>query len=117
MTQEASARNGGYTENFLYDLAGNPTTFKGVTHTFNSNNQDTGSTFDNNGNPTTYRGTAMTWDAENRCTAVGASLTAGYTGGLRAWKQGASRSYFLYDLGIPVMEMDGSGNTLATNTF
>ncbi len=39
ITQETSTRNGGFTDNFAYDLAGNATTFKGVTKTYNSNNQ------------------------------------------------------------------------------
>src|SRR5437867_805698 len=56
ITQETSTRNGGFTDNFAYDSAGNSTTFKGVTKTYNSNNQQTGTGFvhDYNGNPTTY---------------------------------------------------------------
>ena len=44
----------------------------------------------------------------------------GYDGdGLRAWKQppGGARTYFLYDGEEPVVEMDGSGNVTAVNTF
>src|SRR5207248_6367108 len=89
LTQEQSARSGGYTNVFAYDPAQNPTTFKGIANVFNVDNQDTANVFDNNGNPTLYRGTAMTYDPENRLTAAGALLTAGYRGdGLRAWKQG-----------------------------
>ncbi len=87
LTQEQSARAGGYTNTFGYDAAFNPTTFRGVSQGFNADNQNTANTFDGNGNPTTYKGTTLTFDAENRLTAYGSLMTAGYTGeGLRAWK-------------------------------
>jgi hypothetical protein len=49
-------------DNFGYDPAGNPTSFKGITKAYNSNNQQTGTGFshDSNGNPTNYGGTTMT---------------------------------------------------------
>lgn len=120
LTQESSTRFGGYTNGFVYDNAGNPTTFKGATNTFNSNNQNTANSYDLAGNPTTYGGTTLTFDAENRMTAYGTAMTAGYLAeGLRAWKQNVSgRTYFLYADGvIPVCEIDGSGNVVATNSI
>ncbi|MEK6280582.1 MAG: RHS repeat-associated core domain-containing protein [Acidobacteriota bacterium] len=121
LTQETSTRNGGFTDNFGYDSAGNPTSFKGVTKIYNSNNQQTvtGFTHDGNGNPITYNGTTLTFDPENRMTAYGTVLTAGYTSsGLRAWRQNASgRTYFLYDGTLPVAEIDSSGSVTATNSF
>jgi len=121
ITQETSTRNGGFTDNFAYDTAGNPTSFKGVTKSYNSNNQQTGTGFshDGNGNPTNYAGTTLTFDPENRMTAYGSVLTAGYNGdGLRAWKQNASgRTYFLYDGIVPVVELDSNGSVTATSTL
>lgn len=121
ISQETSTRNSGFTDNFSYDSAGNPTSFKGVTKSYNSNNQQTGTGFthDGNGNPTTYSGTTLTFDPENRLTAYGSALTAGYIGdGLRAWKQNSSgRTYFLYDGIVPVIELDSSAGVTATNTF
>lgn len=121
ITQESSTRNGGFTDGFGYDSAGNPTNFKGVTKSYNSNNQETvtGFVYDGNGNPTTYGGTTLTFDPENRMTAYGSVLTAGYTGdGLRAWKENSSgRTYFLYDGIVPVVELDSSGSITAANTF
>jgi RHS repeat-associated protein len=121
ITQESSTRNGGFTDNFGYDSAGNPTSFKGVTKTYNSNNQQSASGFvhDGNGNPTTYGGTTLTFDPENRMTAYGSVLTASYTGdGFRAWKQNSGgRAYFLYDGIIPVIELDSAGALTATNSF
>lgn len=121
LTQETSTRNAGFTNNFGYDSAGNPTTFKGVTKSYNSNNQHSGTGFvyDDNGNPTTYGGTTLAFDPENRMTAYGTALTAGYTGdGLRAWKENStSRTYFLYDDNFPVIEMNSSGTVTATNSF
>jgi RHS repeat-associated protein len=121
LTQETTTRNSGFTDNFDYDSAGNPTTFKGVTKTHNLNNQQTGTgyTHDSNGNPTTYGGTTLTFDPENRMTAYGSVLTAGYTAdGLRAWKQNSiGRTYFLHDGLLPVVEMDNSGSATATNSF
>ncbi|HEX6716318.1 MAG TPA: Ig-like domain-containing protein [Pyrinomonadaceae bacterium] len=121
LTQETSTRNGGFTDNFAYDSAGNPTTFNGITKTYNANNQQVGTGYihDNNGNPTTYGGVTLTFDPENRLTSYGSVLTAGYRGdGLRAWKQNATaRIYFLYDGMMPVVEMDNSGSVTATNSF
>ena len=121
VTQESSTRSSGLTDSFAYDSAGNPTTFKGMTKTYNSNNQQTGTGFlyDGNGNPTTYGGTTLTFDPENQLTAYGSVLTAGYNGGgFRAWKQTASgRTYFLYDGLNPVVELDNSGSVVSTNTF
>jgi RHS repeat-associated protein len=121
LTQESSTRNGGFVDNFGFDSASNPTTFKGQTKSYNSNNQQTGTGFvhDNNGNPTTYDGLTLTFDPENRMTAYGSVLTAGYNGnGLRAWKQTSSgRSYFLYDGVVPVIELDNTGAAASTNTF
>jgi RHS repeat-associated protein len=127
LTQEASTRVGGYTNNFAYDGgtvtgAGNPTSFKGGTNTFNADNQytDANFTYDGEGNPTTYNGTSLTFDAEDRMTAYGTVLTNGYMdSGLRAWKQDGSgnRTYFLYDGETPVCELDASGDVTATNTF
>jgi RHS repeat-associated protein len=121
ITQETSTRNGGFTDNFGYDSAGNPTSFKSVPKAYNANNQQTGTGFshDGNGNPTNYGGTTLTFDPENRMSAYGSTLTAGYSGdGLRAWKQNSSgRTYFIYDGIVPVIEMDSSGSVTATNSF
>lgn len=121
VTQESSTRIGGFTDNFVYDSAGNATSFRGVSKSYNTNNQQTGTgySYDGNGNPTTYGGTTLTFDPENHLTAHGTSLTAGYTGdGLRAWKENLSgRTYFLYDESSPVIEMDATGAVIATNSF
>jgi len=121
ITQETSTRNSGWTDNFAYDSAGNPTTFKGVTKAYNSNNQHsgTGFSYDSAGNPTTYGGTTLTFDPEKRMTAYGSALTAGYNGdGLRAWKTNSTNTtYFLYDGILPVVELNSSGSVAATNTF
>jgi RHS repeat-associated protein len=125
LTSEVSTRNGGYTNSFAYDGgatpgAGNPTTLRGVSVSYNSDNQNNAYTWDGNGNPTTYKGNTLTFDVENRMTSYGTTLTAGYNAwSLRAWKQpsGGSKTYFLYDGMQPVCELDGSGNVTATNTF
>lgn len=121
LTEQTSTRNAGFTDSFGYDSAGNPTTFKGVTKTYNSNNQETGAgfTYDANGNPTTYKGVTLGFDPENQMTAYGSLLTAGYTGdGLRAWKDDSTiRTYFLYDGVLPVIELDNSGAIVSANTF
>ena len=41
LTVESSTRNSGANHSFGYDAMGNPTTWKGQTRTFNSNNQET----------------------------------------------------------------------------
>jgi YD repeat-containing protein len=121
LTQESSTRNGSFTDNFGYDSAGNASSFRGVSRTYNSNNQQsgTGYSYDGNGNPTSYNGTTLTFDPENHLTAYGTSLTAAYTGdGLRAWKQNSlGRTYFIYDESNPIIEMDSSGGVTAINSF
>ncbi|MEJ5251431.1 MAG: RHS repeat-associated core domain-containing protein [Armatimonadota bacterium] len=117
LLQEQSTRAGGYTYNFGYDPAQNPTLFKGQSRTYNSNNQLVGMGFgyDGNGNPVLYKGVGLQFDVENRLVAYGNVLTAGYNGdGLRAWKQTAGgRRYFLYDGEELVCELDASGNVVA----
>ena len=125
LTAETSDRGTGYSHEFAYDDAGNPTTFKGDTRAYNSNNQrsGTGYAYDGNGNPTSYGGTTLTFDPENRMTAYGTALTAGYRGdGLRAWKEvpvGEStvRTYYLYDGALLLQEMDEDGDITASNTW
>jgi RHS repeat-associated protein len=121
LLEELTSRYGGYTHDFDYDTAGNPTTFLGLTKTYNSNNQQTGTGFayDANGNPTSYNGVSLSFDPDNRLTSAGSALTAGYTGdGLRAWKQaGSTTTHFLYDGSNPVVELNSSGAVIATNTF
>jgi RHS repeat-associated protein len=111
----------GYFQEFAYDAAGNPTTFRGVEKAYNINNQHFGAgmAYDGNGNPTTYKGQSLTFDANNQLTAYSTLLTAGYqAGGLRAWKEsGGGRRYFLYDGITPVCELDEDGVTVAVNTF
>src|SRR5205823_2448808 len=99
LTQESSNRNGGYSFQNVYDLAGNASTYQNVVQHFNSDNQlqGTGYQFDGEGNPSTYKGYALTFDFEDRLTAYGSLLSCGYTAeGLRAWRQsGSTRTYFL----------------------
>jgi RHS repeat-associated protein len=121
LTLEQSTRNGGYTNSFAYDLAGNATQFRGNARTYNTENQRTGSGFayDGNGNPTSYAYTSLAFDPENHMTSFGSALTAGYRAdGLRAWKRSASgQTYFVYSGIVPVCEMDSTGNVTAVNTF
>jgi RHS repeat-associated protein len=121
LTQESSTRNGGFTDNFGYDSAGNPTSFKGLSKTYNTNNQQTGSGFsyDGNGNATTYSSQTLTFDPEDRMTSYGSVLTAAYNGdGLRSWKSNASgTTFYIYDGVVPVVELDGSGAVTASNSF
>jgi RHS repeat-associated protein len=121
LSQESSTRNGGFTDNFSYDLAGNPTSFKGVTNSYNSNNQQSGAGFvyDGNGNPTTYRGTTITFDSENRMTAFNNTLSAAYNGdGLRSRKTSSSSStFYIYDGVVPIVELNSSGAVTATNSY
>jgi RHS repeat-associated protein len=123
LLSEQTTRSGGVTNTFGYDTAGNLTTFKGSGKSYNVNNQRTGTgmVYDNNGNPTTYQGTTLTFDEENHATQFGALMTAGYTAdGLRAWKQNTAtgtRTYYLYDGTVPVVELDATGAVSATNTF
>ncbi|MFI5385565.1 MAG: RHS repeat-associated core domain-containing protein [Fimbriimonadales bacterium] len=121
ITQEQSARLGGYTQTFASDPVDNLTTFKGSAQTFNSDNQQTGAGFvyDGNGNPTTYKGTSLGFDVGNRLASLGSSWTAGYRAdGLRGWKTNSGGTiYYLYDRGEPVYEVNASGSITAMNVF
>jgi RHS repeat-associated protein len=119
LTYEQSTRSGGYASNFAYDSAGNPTTFRGAGRTFNSNNQDTRFTYDLNGNPTGYKSHGLLFDDMDRMKSFDAAFDAAYgTSNLRAFTgPSGSRTYTLFSGGVPVCEMDSSGNVVSTNTF
>jgi RHS repeat-associated protein len=126
LISEVSTRAGGYSNSFVFDSAGNPTIFKGGSRTYNVKNQLTGGsglggfTYDGEGNPTTYNGASLTFDVNNRPTSFGSLLTAGYTSfGYRAWKQdsGGTRTYYLYDNGIPIVRLSAAGAVAAVDTF
>ncbi|MEN6372455.1 MAG: RHS repeat-associated core domain-containing protein [Armatimonadota bacterium] len=120
LLQEQTTRNGGYTDVFAYDAAGNPTTFKGASRSYDGvKNQRLGYTYDGNGNPTVYRnGVTLAYDPEDRLISYGSTLM-GYHDGLRAWKEdsGGNKTYFLYDGLTPVCELNEGGTVVATNTF
>ncbi|MHB1459602.1 MAG: hypothetical protein ACYC0V_22045, partial [Armatimonadota bacterium] len=121
LVQEQSTRNNGYTNAFIYDDAGNPTTFEGcATRNYNAKNQrsDTGFAYDDNGNSTSYKGASPLYDPENRMTSYG-TLTATYRGdGLRAFTQTTQgATYYLYCGGLPILEMNSAGTITAINTF
>jgi RHS repeat-associated protein len=93
-------------------------------YSYNANNQPqvSGYSFDNNGAPTLYGSQALAFDPEDHLTQIGpsgsASFKAGYSGGLRAWKEtGGTRTYFLYSGGVPLIEMDVNGVVQAVNSF
>ena len=119
LTQESSNRAGGYVNNNAYDGAGNPTTFKGATQTFNNANQNTAYTYDGNGNPTAYKGNTLAFDVENRLTAYGSVLTAGYRAdGQRAWKQNSGgKTYYFYDGDKLLYETNSTGTITAKNVW
>ncbi len=122
LTQESSTRLSGYTGNFAYDAADNPVTFKGATQTFDADNRQTGSTlfaYDGDGNPTTYKGTSFGFDPECRVSSIGPNFSAEYRAdGHRAWKSVAgTKTYYLYDGGEPVVELDATGAVKSINVF
>jgi RHS repeat-associated protein len=127
LTSENTVGGASLTHN--YDNAGNPTLLRNQNPTggagYNTDNQNRAAIFayDGNGNPTSYplNGLAsnLTFDEEDRLTSLG-NLTFGWSSaGLRAWKQvgGGNRTYYLYEGGQPLCELDGSGNLLAVNTW
>jgi RHS repeat-associated protein len=120
---------GGASLTHSYDTAGNPTLLRNQDPTngagYNTDNQNRAASFayDANGNPTTYplNGLAsnLTFDEQDRLTSLG-NLTFGWSAaGLRAWKQSpaGNRTYYLYEGGSPLCELDSNGNLLACNTW
>ena len=114
-----AAWNGQYSHSFAYSGAGNPTTWKGQTRTFNSNNQETTTSaflYDGAGNtlqlpngnlatPTTVAPTQkLVYNAQGQLSELRDAanvLVAKYAyrgDGKRAWKELANgtRSYFYY---------------------
>ena len=124
---ETSTRGIGYNHAYAYDGAGNPTTWKGQTRTFNVNNQETtGGFFGYNGDGTPWKylnrnladsanpngkSQVYSYNVRGQLQQANAVNTDGTTGavamqslyrgdGKRAWKQGAdstNRTYFFYD--------------------
>ena len=106
---------------FGFDSAGNRTGVNSTTIPFNNDNQcsSTGYSFDGNGNPTSYNGTSLSFDPENRVSAIGSLNSATYRAdGLRASKTvGTATTYYLYDNGKPIIELNSSGTVTALNVF
>jgi RHS repeat-associated protein len=136
LTGDALTGGAAYSLTNAYDSAGNPTTYRNVaSQTFNADNQKTASgtfVYDGNGNPTTYAGGTLTFDPMDKMTSITSSGTGSYryrADGLRAWKGWnvtipttsgipvTGATYFLYDGGNPVVEMDSSGAVTAVNVF
>jgi RHS repeat-associated protein len=121
LTNETSQLSGGYNESFACDPAANLTTVRGASQGFDSDDQITGASFayDGNGSPTTYAGNSLAFDVEARLIGEGANWSAGYRAdGLRAWKQTSSgKTYYLYDQGEPVVELNSSGAVTGVNVF
>ncbi|MBS1706541.1 MAG: hypothetical protein JST40_11760 [Armatimonadetes bacterium] len=121
LTLESGTRMGGYTHSYGLDATDNLTTFKGGTRTFNTKNQISaaGFSYDANGNPTQYAGSTVAWSENDHATSFGTSLTAGYdSGGKRAWKQaGSTRTYYIYDGAVPILELNSTGAVSAVNTW
>jgi RHS repeat-associated protein len=123
LLNESSTRLNGYTKDYTFDAAGNPTLFAGSSHpNYNENNQLTksGYNYDGNGNPTLYMGNHLTFDFQNHLTEFRdvnntVLMSASYNGnGLRAWKEGSNgRVYFLYDGEKLVVELDATGEVMS----
>jgi len=107
LLNESSTRYSPRNDTFGYDAMGNPTSWKGGTRSFNSNNQETtGGTsqfsYDGNGNAVKYKGNTLTFDEENHMTSFttpsgSTPLRATYrSDDLRAWKQVSSGQRFLF---------------------
>lgn len=125
LTREQSLRGGvgAYDHSFVYNAAGNATTFKSTAGlTYNTANQRTGTgyVYDGNGNATTYGGATLAYDQQNRLTQYNASggalvLKAGYrSDGLRAWKEDSAgvRTFFIYD-GTNVVAEYSAANSMS----
>ncbi|MBS1700417.1 MAG: HNH endonuclease [Armatimonadetes bacterium] len=115
----SSTRAGGFSHSFLADNAGNLTTIRGATYTYNSKNQITGSgySYDAAGNPITYNGSSATFDTENRLTSLGGYSAKYRFDNLRAFRQSRTGTYYLYYCdGVPIFE-NKSNIYLVLNTF
>ena len=104
------------------DAVGNAQNVRGAAISYNAKDQRTNGglfAYDANGNPTTWYANTLGFDRENRLTSLGSGFTAGYRwDGLRAWKQvNGARTYFLYDRGQPVVELNATGAVTAVNVF
>ncbi len=122
LTSESSTRLGGYSQTNAYDGAGNTTTLRGSTATFNANNQRTGTgyVYDGNGAPTTYNGAAQTYDVGGRLkTRPGGWSVVNRADGLRGWKNftGGTLKYYLYVDGKPWMEINSTSQPDALNVW
>lgn len=124
----------GYSESFAYDGAGNPTTWKSASQTFNSDNQltATGYAFDGNGNATTYAAATLAYDPEDRLKQFNVTGVSKFykwrADGLKAWDSvvystNATISpanvgtYYYYDRGNAVLETSSGGTVNQVNVF
>lgn len=133
LTNEGGTR-GAPMGNIAYDNASNPTTFRGTSPSYNSNNQRTGTgwVYDGNGNPTNYNSRLASFDVFDRLASLG-TPPVGYTyraDGLIAtrakavfvfdpeegeWvEQWQPSTYFYHDSAEPVIERQSGAVTAIT---
>jgi YD repeat-containing protein len=120
LSLETSTRLGGYSYSYAYDSAGNATTFRNNSVSYNSSDQiaNSGYSYDADGDPTTYAGNALSFNNVQQMTSFGTVLSATYgTNGLRESKAAAGAlSSYIYDGQTPILELDSSGSIQAVNT-
>ena len=97
---------------------GNLTSLRGVSATYNADNQNAALPCDGDGSPSAYLGNALQFDPEDRLTRYGALGSFRYTaGGLRAWKQTpAGSDVCLYDGDTLVCQFNADGTLNAAMT-
>jgi len=100
----------GYTRTYTYDGAGNRLT-GGLDYNDNNQLDLEDYAYNAGGNPTEYDGINLEFNGDDRLSEYGPTLICGYRGdGLHAWKDsGAGRTYYLYDGGTLLAELDAAG--------
>lgn len=118
-----------YDVSFSADDADNLESVRGLSLSYNSNNQIVGTSYsyDANGNAIDYRGLGFSYDYEDLPTGVtggmygdGSVTMAFRADGLRAWRSsynGGWFSYYLYDGDRAICELDSNGNLQSDGAY
>jgi RHS repeat-associated protein len=121
LKSDASTRDGSYSNSFSYDGDGNATVLRGVATAYTSKDEvnETGYAFTADGVPSEWNSATAGSDAENRVTGFSGynSILYGVDGSRTSKTVSGTTTNYIYEGGVPILELNSSGTVTAINTF
>jgi RHS repeat-associated protein len=127
LTSDTRTGTNPFSGSYAYDLAGNPTSYNGTSHSYNGGDLLSTDTYDGDGNPLsgTFGGysSTMTWNDNNDLTYIAnssANESYGYgSDGLRHWIEvgSGSKTFSIYNGDTLIGEVSATGTPVAAYTW